>query len=262
MKAEFEEYVRAAHQQVPGYFHKVDAMVFAAIQESQVRAGTKGDLMEIGVYMGRSAVILGYMRQGAERVVVCDDFQGEKRQEFERNYRQFHRVLPDEVIAASSITLHDRGYSRTFRFIHIDADHSYEAVRSDLLLSRELLVDGGYVVFDDAFTINYPGVAAAVWEAVASDGLIPQVVTGKLYASWAPMAPVDLSALRDTVVDVPSQRIQLQFGREDLNGSAVQRLDWLGPPLKPRRTGLRRLVPPAADPIAHKLKSAVTRRGA
>ncbi len=210
------DYINSGRHTVPGWFARVDALLFAAINDAQVRAGMTGDLMEIGAYMGRCAVLLGYFRGSGERLVVCDIFDGAgaevsdenqaehercyghlTRQAFERNFRRFHSRLPESIVAAPSATLGDRidELGKRFRLVHVDGAHDYAAVQSDISLSRELLADGGMVVFDDVTSPHTPGVAAAVWAAVVNDGLIPHVVTTKLYASWGPVAPLDLSLL-------------------------------------------------------------------
>jgi hypothetical protein len=208
-------YIDRGRYTVPGWFERVDALLFAAIDWSQRAAGLSGDLMEIGAYMGRSAILLGYFRRDGERLLVCDPFGdrrevseenaaeqdrwygGVTRQVFERNFSRFHRRPSDEIIAAPSATLHQRKdeLAKRFRIIHIDGSHTFEEVQHDIGVSRDLVAEGGMVVFDDVNARHIPGVAAAVWSAVVNDGLIPHVVTGKLYASWNPIPPLDLSLL-------------------------------------------------------------------
>jgi hypothetical protein len=171
------------------------------IDAAQRRDGIVGDLLEIGCYRGASAVLLGYMREGDQRLVVCDLFDGQTKSPeddvererfytpgfnlaaFEANYLRFHDVLP-EIIATPSSDLYEAGLGRTFRFVHIDGSHAYSQVRLDLLLAKQLLVSGGVVVFDDLLSRHTPGVTAAVWEGVLQDGLIPMFQTIKFYGSW------------------------------------------------------------------------------
>lgn len=178
-----------------------DRLLFDAVDGAQRNAGISGDILEIGCYQGTSAILLGYMKQESERLVICDLFDGETeseedmleryryytpnfgRQMFEANYLRFHSQLP-EIIPQPSSTLHHAGLGRTFRFIHIDGSHNYHLVRQDLLLAKELLVPGGVVSFDDLLSPHTPGVTAAVWEGVANDGLIPMMQTIKFYGTW------------------------------------------------------------------------------
>lgn len=208
-------YIDRGRDTVPGWFERVDALLFAAVDRSQRAAGLTGDLMEIGTYMGRSAVLLGYFRRRGERLVVCDPFgndarlskdnaaeqtrwyPGLTRQAFERTFRRFHSRLPEEIVAAPSATLEERrdDLAKSFRIIHIDGSHEFEEVQRDIRLSRDLVAEGGMVVFDDVNARHTPGVAAAVWAAVVNQGLIAHVVTAKLYTSWTSIPPLDLSLL-------------------------------------------------------------------
>lgn len=168
-----------------------------AIDDAQVRLGVSGALLEIGVYYGASAILLGFFRRRGEHFVVCDTFGGLgfrpenqlEREEFSRcsqrmfegNYLRFHSRLP-EVIAGPSSAI--RAEADSFRLVHVDGSHAYDDVRRDIALSRELLGSGGVVVVDDAIAPHLPGVAAAVWSAVVHDGLRPFALGRKLYASW------------------------------------------------------------------------------
>jgi hypothetical protein len=202
------QYILEGRTSVPGWFALTDAVLFDAVDAAQRDAGITGDILEIGCYQGASAILLGYMRRGAERVVVCDIFDGAthgpedederhrfyqdlSRASFESNYLRFHDELP-EVVAGPSAALAERGLAKTFRFIHIDGSHAYDAVRSDLLLSRGLLVEGGVVVFDDIVSRHTPGVTAAVWEGVLVGELVPLLQSKKLYGTWGEPIPIDV----------------------------------------------------------------------
>lgn len=201
------EYIHSGADGVAGWFQMKDRLLFDAVDGAQRNAGISGDILEIGCYQGTSAILLGYMKQESERLIICDLFDGETeseedmleryryytpnfgRQMFEANYLRFHSQLP-EIIPQPSSTLHHAGLGRTFRFIHIDGSHNYHLVRQDLLLAKELLVPGGVVSFDDLLSPHTPGVTAAVWEGVANDGLIPMMQTIKFYGTWD--SPIDV----------------------------------------------------------------------
>lgn len=258
-------YIDRGRHTVPGWFERVDALLLAAVDRSQREAHLTGDLMEIGAYMGRSAILLGYFRRPGERLVVCDPFGGDgglsednaaeqmrwygglTRHAFERNFLRFHSELPDEIIAAPSATLHERReeLAKRFRIIHIDGSHEFDEVQSDIRLSRDLMADGGIVVFDDVSAPHTPGVAAAVWSAVVNEGLIPHVVTGRLYASWTSTPPLDLSILSGGWT----------LKSHNIAGSTV---------LEPERTGRTKRqvlewVPPALIPGARRINTGIRR---
>jgi hypothetical protein len=160
-----------------------------------------GDLAELGAYMGKSAIVIGEYVRPDETFVVIDLFESPARnianvaenvrtypgltqRAFEANYLAAHDRLPVVVKAPSSEILHHAA-ADSHRFVHVDASHLYDHVRTDIDSARALLQPSGVVVFDDIQSAHTPGVAAAVWAAVDNGGLHPIVISqGKLYGTW------------------------------------------------------------------------------
>ncbi len=187
-----------------GWLYDEDILVFQEINAFQKANGINGDLLEIGVYHGKTAILMGYLIRNDEQLVVCDLFQAvaknpanqaEKevwypqltRKIFEENYLRFHSDLP-AVVAYPSTSLPRVGrLRRTFRFIHIDGSHIFSVVRQDIRTTKTLLIPNGIVTIDDYRSIHTPGVAAASWHEVTSGNLIPLCLTPqKMYATWNP----------------------------------------------------------------------------
>lgn len=212
---------------VPGWFHAVDRALFAWILKRQTSAGARGNLVELGAYMGKSAIVIGRALQPGEQFTVLDlfgmpasheanrpaaDFYAGHltREAFERNYLAFHEELP-QVIQAPSSAILDHVEPASCRFVHIDASHVYEFVKADIAAARVMLQPGGVVVMDDYRTAHTPGTAAAVWEAVLTGGLRPICVTAmKFYATWD-----DPTETQDALSDWVA-------GRPDLKRGGVQ----------------------------------------
>jgi hypothetical protein len=192
---------------VPGWFPVIDQQLFTWLLERQDRLGIRGDLLELGVYLGKSAILTGRHLRPGEIFTVCDLFDSDApdvanaqemrksyksltRVGFEKNYLAFHERLPEIIEAPTSMVLaHVRAGS--CRFVHVDASHLYEHVTGDLMAARTVLAGDGIVVCDDYRSPHTPGVSAAVWEAVANSGLRPIVVTTqKLYGTWGDPEPV------------------------------------------------------------------------
>ncbi|MEU3658398.1 class I SAM-dependent methyltransferase [Streptomyces sp. NPDC032940] len=202
---------------VPGWFWPLDQVLFSWFLERQEAVGTRGDLLELGTYLGKSAILLGHRLQDGEKLTVCDLFEADApdeanraeaaksyatltRQAFERNYLSFHDDLPVIVQGPSSV-IAGEVEPGTCRFAHIDASHLYEHVHGDIGAVRELLGPEGVVALDDYRTEHTPGVAVAVWEAVLNRGLHPVCLSSqKLYGTWGDPGPVQeelLAALRE-----------------------------------------------------------------
>jgi predicted O-methyltransferase YrrM len=186
---------------VPGWLEPTDYIVLELLDKMQEAAGVTGDILEIGVYQGRTAILLQYFCRGDERLSVCDVFEkptGDAedeqaretfyadltRESFERHFLQFHPTLP-EVHQCRSQELAGKLGGRSFRLVHVDGSHVHASVQNDLTVAKKMLAPGGVVVVDDYRREHTPGVAAAVWKEVAAGGLVPICLTpGKLYGCW------------------------------------------------------------------------------
>ncbi len=205
--------VPTAYGQVDGWFSDYDQALFDWFLTHQNETGHEpGDLLELGAFMGKSAIFLaGYMRDG-EEFTVCDLFDSPApdesnlaemadsyptltRRGFETNYLAFHEVLPT-IIQAPTSAVADRVRPASCRFVHIDASHLYEHVVQDIASSKIVAAPGAVVVFDDYRSEHCPGVAAAVWGAVANGDLrLIAVSASKLYATWDDPAPYQAALL-------------------------------------------------------------------
>ncbi|MFG2137031.1 class I SAM-dependent methyltransferase [Streptomyces sp. NPDC048650] len=197
---------------VKGWFFTADQLLFDWFLAHQRDRSVTGDLLELGAYMGKSAIFLGARMRSDERFTVCDLFDSPAedasnskemktsyatltRRAFEANYLSFHEELPTIVQGLSSI-VRDHVADDSVRFAHIDASHLFEHVQGDILAVRELLTDEGVVVMDDYRAEHCPGVAAATWQAVANEGLRPICITGtKFYGTWGDPEPMQKALL-------------------------------------------------------------------
>lgn len=203
------------YAEIEGWLPWVDRMLFSRLLEDQDGRDTDigpstrvdGDLVELGAYLGKSAVVIGAHLRKGERFVVVDLFGAEDhlgmtdgdlanlrelrtsyssltRERFESNYRAVRGSLPVVIQGLSSVVV-DHVARDGARFIHIDASHHFGQVLLDVENARALLGTDGIVVFDDFRSPHTPGVAAAVWESVLHGGLIPFAITRqKLYGTY------------------------------------------------------------------------------
>jgi len=198
---------------VPGWLTAADNMLFKFLLTRQTQVEAPGDLLEMGVFQGRSAIHMGSFRRPGERFTVCDLFDFARDEEtirpgarkayanltqdtFERNYLAFHSELP-VIVRGLTEVITEHVAEGSCRYIHIDASHMYEHVHGDAISARKLLRPDGIVVFDDYRTEHCPGTAAAVWEAMATDGLqVIAVSANKFYGTWG-----DAKAIQDDLIE-------------------------------------------------------------
>lgn len=184
---------------IVGAFREPDIALFRLLLR-ETASCLGGDLAEMGVFYGASAVVIGEQVGPDDTFTVVDlfgepadsadnqreldgSYPGLTRAAFEANYVRFHPQLP-VVVQGLSTSIADYATSGTHRFVHIDASHLYEHVAADLEVAQKLLKTDGVVVLDDYRSEHTPGVAAAAWRATAH-GLKPFAVSPhKMYATW------------------------------------------------------------------------------
>ncbi|MFJ9613324.1 class I SAM-dependent methyltransferase [Streptomyces noursei] len=226
--------------EVKGWFFTADQLLFDWFLEHQQDRSVAGDLLELGAYMGKSAIFLGARLRPGERFTVCDLFDSPAaddsnskemaksyatltRRAFEANYLAFHDELPVIVQGLSSL-VSEHVEADSVRFAHIDASHLYEHVHGDILAVRELLADRGVVVMDDYRAEHCPGVAAATWQAVTNHGLRPICVTGtKFYGTWG-----DPERYQGALLEWLAARGDVWHEVQEVNGAPLIRLSAKG----------------------------------
>lgn len=236
--ATIQETTRQPHRldDVPGWFPVLDQLLFDWFLNRQETAEMRGDLLEVGVYMGKSAIFVGRHQQPGERYTVCDLFEGDApddanqaestksysaltRRVFEHNYLSFHDELP-RVLQGPSSVVSGEVEARSCRFVHIDASHLYEHVHGDIGAARELLLPDGIVVLDDFRSEHTPGVSIATWEAVLNRGLRPICLsTQKLYGTWGDPEPV-----QEELLAMVRQRSDCHLSVQEAAGHRIVRL--------------------------------------
>ncbi|TDB93387.1 class I SAM-dependent methyltransferase [Actinomadura sp. 7K534] len=197
----------ASLDDVKGWFPETDQRLFTWFLERQDQLGESGDLVELGSYLGKSAILMGRHLRDGETFTVCDLFDSDAsddpnraemarsyatltRAAFEENYRAFHDRLP-EIVQGPTSSILDHVQPESCRFVHVDASHLYEHVHGDIRAAQVMLRPGGVIVCDDYRSEHTPGVSAAVWEAVITGGLRPVCITPmKLYGTWGDTGPV------------------------------------------------------------------------
>jgi hypothetical protein len=253
-----------ARRDVGGAFWDIDFLVFDVILSEQERLRLAGDLLEIGAAYGKSAIVLGLHARPSEEAIVCDIFEdagvndanilenrlsypGLSRSAFEANYVRWVE-RPPRIVQALSSGIHSHVKTGSLRFAHLDGGHHYDVVSDDLSNVGELLIDGGVLVLDDFRALHTPGVAAAVWAAVANDGLIPFCATEqKLYATWS---ATTANYMAELLVDwVKRQGEALNAGIQDVAGHELLIIG--NPEGTSMRNRIGRMIPPAVRTALH-----------
>ena len=254
---------------VPGWFFGEDQALISWFLERQNRLATPGDLLELGAYLGKSAILIGKYRVDDQRLIVCDLFEDAAqdhdndqemrqyrstltRRAFERNYLAFHTALPSIVQGLTS-TISSHVAPQSCRFAHVDASHLYEHVEADIKACRALMHTEGLLVCDDFRAAHTPGVAAAVWSAVTTGELHPICLSdSKFYGTWGDPGPVQSELIAWLETFGPQS-----FETQKIAGSTVVRMAGWHPPKAEIRSHAY-----AANPIgAPAVKAIAWRKG-
>jgi hypothetical protein len=158
--------------------------LFAQICEHQKHLGIRGDMLEIGVFRAGTASLLAACLRPEERIFLIDPYQNEaaNRQTIE----QFAGVKPAQLSfhVLDSIAVNKwrervlSPHTPIVRFAHIDGEHSYDGVYSDLDLARRYLAGGGLIVLDDIFNMNSACCTHAMFDYLRDQPLVHCVAMG------------------------------------------------------------------------------------
>jgi len=166
--------------QTPGWFYHESAAIWDTLLSYQEVTNNMGNMLEIGVFQGKSAGMLALHRRGEETCVLVDVLP------LHQVRQRLEQAVPDakcEYLQEMSQFLMRHSFvreaARDFRWIHIDGEHSAQAVSNDLALAETLLSDRGIIVLDDFFSPTYPQITQALFRFLdANPGRLMLLVCG------------------------------------------------------------------------------------
>lgn len=221
-------------RKVQGWMSSHDVSLFHILLSMQRDENVTGNLLEIGVFEGKSAILLGRLLSDGEEFHVCDIFDeltdtknaeeilssypNFSREKFESNMLKLSPSMP-EIHQCLSSELPKRLAGKKFRFVHIDGSHLYQHVSGDLKYAEHAISESfGIISVDDFRSQHTPGVAAAVWESIVRGRLVPIAISpAKMYLS-KPNSHID-----KTLLETKLKEVGLTFVTEDFLGYSVLR---------------------------------------
>jgi len=143
--------------ELPGFIMPESLCIWDFLLELQSQTWPPASLLEIGVYHGKSAMMLALHAKSEETVLLVDptEYVEEARKVFTKFRAAKFEVIKTRSSDAKCWALSSR-YARSLRWIHIDGDHKAETVWNDLSLANQLLADAGIICADDFFSTRYP----------------------------------------------------------------------------------------------------------
>ncbi len=154
----------AEYSAVDGWFSPESAAIWDCLLSHQTQTQMSGNFLEIGVWRGKSAALSTLHSKADESCILVDPFMPNEVRTL------IDGIKPENVVYAEkySTELLRTGLlttnAHTFRWIHIDGEHSGPAIMNDLNIANALLNEKGVLVLDDFFSTGYPQITAAVFQ--------------------------------------------------------------------------------------------------
>jgi predicted O-methyltransferase YrrM len=152
----------------PGWFWKDAIAVWDSLLCFQKKAGITGNFLEIGVWKGKSAILSAMHAATEESCVLVDPLPLVEAKaaigEFKPENVLYLEIKSTELLQTNIMG----GDGRSFRWVHIDGEHSAAAVLEDLKIATTLLSERGVIVVDDFLSPLYPQVSRAVFHHLES----------------------------------------------------------------------------------------------
>lgn len=164
------------------------AFLIGAVLQALNNLNVVGDMMEIGVFEGRSAIPAACFLRPAENFLSIDPFEDitsasstltyggvGNDEKFIQNWKRVFgnteqltvlKVLSSAVVQSEEL----RSTWKPFKYISVDGDHSVEGTLLDLHLAKQHIANNGVIAVDDVFNIEWPSVSQALNEFLAEDG--------------------------------------------------------------------------------------------
>jgi hypothetical protein len=207
MTATLSDYAKS-FSTIQGAFQLDAALLFAAYNQLICAQGISGDVLEIGVHHGLSAIATASLIGPGRRFFAIDLFEELQTQNtsnsgsgdkeiFIRNLEAFYGDIKFiQFINSNSLDLKPRDFGSEFSFCHVDGGHSDNETYRDLLLCSEILLPGGLLALDDYFNPSYPGVSEGAVRFMLNHGeqLIPIAIGFNKVLFQKAEAPFDLNA--------------------------------------------------------------------
>jgi predicted O-methyltransferase YrrM len=151
------------YDELPGFIMPQSLCIWDFLLELQSQTWQPASLLEIGVYYGKSAMMLALHCKTEETVLLVDptEYIEEARKAFTKFEAARFEIIKTRSSDAECWALSSR-FARSLRWIHIDGDHKAETVWNDLSLANHLLSDTGIICVDDFFSPRYPQLTYAV----------------------------------------------------------------------------------------------------
>lgn len=152
---------RSIAETIDGMLSPFSMAVMDSLLALQDERGIKGDAVEMGVYHGKSAVILLGRLKDHEMLHLYDIADYLNRDTLAKSGTNFSfRQVSTMDLARRDF----RDFRRVIRFCHIDASHMFDPTFHEMSLADYMLSADGILCLDDYTNLNYSQILAATFK--------------------------------------------------------------------------------------------------
>lgn len=170
---------RGEYGHIDGWFSPNAAALWDSLLTYQTRSGIGAHFMEIGVYKGKSAALLALHGTSEATAVWVDAVLRREAVDVIRAIRPENNLFIEDVSKNLADSNHLIGPERSFRWVHIDGEHSGAAVTNDLEIAERLIAPDGIICVDDFMNPRYPQITMAAFRFLeARKGALTLFLTG------------------------------------------------------------------------------------
>ncbi|MDZ4790499.1 MAG: class I SAM-dependent methyltransferase [Hyphomicrobiales bacterium] len=229
MTAELRRYFNGGYRQIEGWLSKSVFSVVDALNISAEKQSVTGGCCEIGVHHGRLFVALLALASKNSKSLAVDLFEDQSLN-IDRSGRGEKQIFLDNVskwaaadmqvtaLQADSLSISTVKIIEIaqqfglFKFFSVDGGHTREHAFHDILVAQELTANGGFILVDDFFSQDWPGVTEGVsrYYNGADTKFAPLCITGnKLFLTSISYHKRYLTELAATLpVGRPNSKLQ------------------------------------------------------
>ncbi len=185
-KQALHHYATAGVNDVHGMLQSGSLAVIWSLIELQDHWDVRGQAAEIGVFRGKTFLLLCHGLRDGEIGIGVDVFgdpigsNSEDLDIFHANMAKYgfapdrYKLELGNSLRMSTADMAGLCGGENVRLFSVDGDHSKEAVLSDLALAAGVLAPDGVIIADDLFNPWYPTVTEAVYEFFLNDAYAAQ----------------------------------------------------------------------------------------
>jgi hypothetical protein len=154
----------------------------AYLAASLVDISNSAPALEIGVWKG--AWVIDLMLNNREiRCYGVDPYPGFEDVRKILFHNLFRYKVEDRFSLFPSVDdLQNETERTSFSMIHIDGEHSEDAVKKDLFFAANMIADNGLIIIDDIYHQEFPGIASASFSFLHNSDFASFLITGnKMY---------------------------------------------------------------------------------